>query len=219
MVFASTTVYESGIRTTLTSTSTSTSTSTVTTISVSTTTTTASSANLTEALRDAYLSHISTIEMENAMVLATQYVTGATLVYATSSAGLPGGTYVGIPNITAFYETGGPLKGTPMAAPFAVANATYSVTMSHDSQAGNVTSRLIFYGDDTQCPAMAISFQCSSGTAFYAVTGFEISYVLQGNRWLISAENVAVINTEMCIPVSLSPDGSVLTCPIYNPPS
>jgi hypothetical protein len=213
IVLASSTVYESGIRTTLTSTSTS----TVTAISVSTITTT-SSANFTEALKDAYLSHISAIEMENAMVLATQYETNATLVYATSLAGLTTGSYGSIPKITAFYETGGPLRGAPMSAPFAVANATYSATMSDDGE-GNVTSRLIFYGSDTQCPATAISFQCPSGTTFYAVAGFDISYVLQGGRWMISTENVTIINTEMCIPVSLSADGSVLTCPIYNVPS
>ncbi len=106
-----------------------------------------------------------------------------------------------------------------MAAPFAIANATYSATMSHDGKEGNVTSRLIFYGNDTQCPAMGISFQCPSGTAFYAVSVFDISYVLQGDRWLISTENVTIINTEMCVPLSLSADGSVLTCPIYNVPS
>ncbi|MGH9919712.1 MAG: hypothetical protein ACRD6W_12715, partial [Nitrososphaerales archaeon] len=142
-----------------------------------------------------------------------------TLAYAYSLSGVTNGTEGGIPNITRFYETGGPLTGAPMSAPFAVANASYSATMSQDGKEGNVTSRLIFYGNDTQCPAVAISFQCSSGTAFYSVMGFDISYVLQGDSWLISTENVKIINSEMCIPASLSPDGSVLTCPTYNSPS
>ncbi len=226
VVFGSTTVYESGVRNTLASTSTSTTTSTFTATVVSTSVSTSVSTitmnpvvDPTTALKDAYLSHISAIEMENAMVLATQYETNATLVYATQLAGPTTGSYGSIPDITRFYEIGGPLKGDPMAAPFAVANATYSATMSHDGKEGNVTSRLVFYGRDTQCPANAISFQCPSGTAFYAVIGFDISYVLRGDSWLISTENVTVINTGMCVPVSLSPDGSVLTCPIYNVPS
>jgi hypothetical protein len=224
IVFASSTAYESGLRTTLTSTSTltstatSVSTTTMTSVSVSMVATT-SSPNLTKALKDAFLSHISAIETESVLVLAAQYETNVTFVYpysVTSPTSYGGG---GIPNITRFYEAGGPLVGAPLTVPFAVANITYSATMSHDGKEGNVTSRLIFYGSDTQCPAMAISFQCPSGTAFYAVTGFDISYVLQGGIWLISTENVAIINSEMCVPVSLSPDGSVLNCPIYNVPS
>ncbi len=222
MVFASTTLYESGIRTTPTLTSTSTSTSTFTAISVSTsvsTITISPAVNSTEALNDAYLSHISAIETENVLVLAAQYETDATLVYAYSMSGLANGTDVGIPNITRFYEVGGPLEGDPLTAPFAVANVTYSATMSHNGNEGNVTSRLIFYGHDTQCPAVAISFQCPNGTAFYSVMRFDISYFLQGDRWLISTENVTIINDEQCVPVSLSPDGSVLTCPTFQEPS
>lgn len=85
IAFASTTVYESGIRTTLTSTSTSTSTSTVTAISVSTITTT-SVVDPTRALEDAYLSHIGAIESRNATALAAQYETNA-----TSLGAVPGG--------------------------------------------------------------------------------------------------------------------------------
>lgn len=218
IALGSTTVYESGPRTALTSTSTS----TLTAFSVSTSVSTVTlnpAVDSTLALKDAYLSHISAIEMENAMVLATQYETNATIVCASVLSGLTNGSEVGIPNITRFYETGGPLNGAPMSAPFAIANATYSAIVSRDGEQGNVTSSLIFYGNDTQCPAMAISFQCPSGTAFYSVTGFNISYVLQSGRWLISTENVKVITTEMCVPLSLSPDGSVMTCPIYQPPS
>ena len=87
-------------------------------------------------------------------------------------------------------------EGDPLTAPFAVANVTYSATVSNDGEEGNVSSRLIFYGRDTQCPAFAISFQCPGGTAFYSVTGFDISYVLQGDHWLISTENVTIINSE-----------------------
>jgi hypothetical protein len=96
---------------------------------------------------------------------------------------------------------------------------TYSATVSHDGEEGYVTSVLIFYGKDNQCPAVAISFQCPSGTAFYLVTGFNISYALQGDHWLISTENVTIINSEMCVPVSISPDGSILTCPTLQIPS
>lgn len=208
IVFASTTVYESGARTTLTSTSTS----TATAISVSTITMTPV-VDPTKALKDAYLSHISAIETVNVMVLAAQYETNATLVYANVLSGRTNGSDGGIANITRFYEGRGPLGGLPMTPPFAVANLTYLATMSHDGKEGNVTSRLIFYGNDTQCPAVAISFQCPSGTAFYSVTEFDISFVLQGDRWLISTENVTNIDFQRCVPVSLSSDGSVLTCP------
>jgi hypothetical protein len=156
----------------------------------------------TKALEDAYLSHISAIETESVLVLAAQYETNVTFVVPFSLYRLTNDSDAGIPNITRFYEAGGPIGGAPLTLPYAVANVTYSVSMSHDGKEGNVTSRLIFYGNDTQCPANAISFQCPSGTAFYAVTGFDISYVLQGDRWLISTENVKIINSEMCVPVS-----------------
>ena len=224
IVFASTTAYESSVRTTLPSTRTSIITSTLTAISVSTsvsTTTMTPTLNSTGELKDAYLSHISAIESESALVLAAQYEISATLtlVYGGQLAGFANVTDGGIPNITRFFETGGPLTGDPLTAPFSVANVTYSATLSQDGSQGNVASRLIFYGKDTQCPAYAISFQCPSGTAFYAVTGFDISYVLQGGRWLISTENMSITHEDMCVPVSISPDGSVLTCPTYQQPS
>jgi hypothetical protein len=99
----------------------------------------------------------------------------------------------------------------------AVANDTYSIAISNDLSAANVTSHLVFYGNDPECPIVTVVFQCSSGTDFYYVMGFDISYTLQGDRWLISAESVTNINNGLCVPVSLSADGSVFTCPNYSP--
>ena len=219
MVFASTTAYESGLRTTLTSTSTATSVSTITATTTQTTTVTAG-IDLTTALTDAYLFHIFDIASGDAIALAAQYETSATLLYdcapyhgsLNDSAYMPkfyeGEFYVGENNPTCF----------PLKIPSGVANQTYAI-MSNDGKAANVTSHLLFYGNDPECPAYAISFQCPSGTAYYYVMGFNISYVLQGDHWLISTESVTISNFERCVPVSLSPDGSILTCPTYQIPS
>ncbi len=234
IVFASTTVYESGIRTTLTSTSTSTSTSTVTATSLSTITTTSvsvsmvtttSSANLTKPLTDAYLSHIGAIVSANGTALAAQYGTNATLLYDFPDATPSQGSYNGSANILYFYGSGFPgdvitynagLQVFPTYN-IAVANDTYSIAISNDLSAANVTSHLVFYGNDPECPIETVVFQCSSGTDFYYVMGFEITYALQGDRWLISTESVTNIDNGLCVPASLSADGSVFTCPTYSP--
>ncbi len=230
IVFASTTVYESGMRTTLTSTSTSTVTatslSTVTTTSVSASmVTTTSSADLTKPLTDAYLSHIGAIVSANGTALAAQYETNTTLLYDFPDATPSHGSYNGSANILYFYGRGFPgdvltynmgLQNFP-TYDIAVANDTYSIAISNDLSAANVTSHLVFYGNDTQCPMVVMEFSCPSGTAYYYVMGFNISYLLQGGHWLISTENVTNISNGLCVPVSLSADGSVLTCPNYSP--
>jgi hypothetical protein len=215
IAFASTTVYESGMRTTLTSTSTSTSTSTVTATSLSTIITTTPVKNTTEALREAYFFHIFEIASEDATALAAQYETNATLLYDYAPLPLHG-SINGSANIPRFYE-GEDCTCFVFKIPPAVANQTYSITMSNDGKVGNVTSHLIFYGNDPQCPAGGI-FSCPSGVAYYYVMGFDISFILQGDYWLISTENVT-INSGLCVPVSLSAAGSVLTCPTYQAPS
>jgi hypothetical protein len=229
ILFASTTVYESGTRTTLTSTTTSTSTaiSVSTTTSTTTQTTTVTSTfDLTKPLTDAYLSHIGAIVSDNAPALAAQYETNATLLYDFYNAAPSHGSFNGSANIPRFYGRQG-LPGAFItnntggffpSSTFAVANDTYSITTSNDQKEWNVTSHLIFYGNDPECPAGGI-FVCPSGTAFYYVMGFDISYVLQGGHWLISTENVTYLNEELCVPVSLSPDGSILTCPTLQEPS
>jgi hypothetical protein len=212
IALASTTVYESGIRTTLTSTSTSTSTAisvsitTTTETSVSTITTT-SFVNPTKVIEDAYLSHIGAIVSQNATALAAQYETNATLLYTMSPNGNPpNGSFHGSANITRFYEGSAFLLST-----YAVANETHSMTMSNDDKAGNVTSHLVFYGTNTHHHIPG-----QQGFAFAYVIGLDLSYVLQGGRWLISTESLTYINAFGCPTEVLSPDGSVLTCPNYS---
>jgi hypothetical protein len=232
MVFASTTVYESGIRTTLTSTSTSTTTATsvstitATSVSVSVVTTT-SSANLTQPLADAYLSHIGAIVSANGTALSAQYETSATLLYDFPFVTGPHGSYNGSANILYFYGRGFPgdvytyqmgLQNFPTYN-IAVANDTYSIAISNDLAAANVTSHLVFYGNDPNCPIATPVFSCSSGTGFYYGMKFDISYVLQGGRWLISTENVTNITNGLCYPYSVSADGSVFACRNYYSPS
>ena len=113
IVFASTTVYESGMRTTLTSTSTSTVTatslSTITTTSVSVSmVTTTPSANLTKPLTDAYLSHIGAIVSGNGTALAAQYETNAALLYDFPGATPSNGSYNDSASIQYFYGRGFP---------------------------------------------------------------------------------------------------------------
>ena len=216
LVFASTTVYESGIRTTLTSTSTSTSTSTVTATRVSTITRT-SFMDPTQALKDAYLSHIGAIESRNATALAAQYETNATWLGA-----VPGGmsdSFDGITNITRFYEEAPANNSQAVScllclafkAPFAVANETYSTTVSNDDKTGNVMSHLVFYGN-TSIESGCYVPNIGPCKASINIMGFDISYVLQGDRWLISTESLTYFNAYGCLTLTLSPDGSVLRC-------
>ena len=222
IVFASTTVYESGIRTTLTSTSTSTvtstSVSTITTTSVSVSVvTTTSSANLTKPLTGAYLSHIGAIISDNATALASQYETNATLLFDSPNFN---GSYSGSANIPYFYGRGfpGDLYSYQVATySIAAANDTYSIAISNGLGVANVTSQLVFYGNDPECPVVTVDFQCASGTAIYFVMRFDISYVLHGDSWLISTESVTNNTSGFCYPVSLSADGSVLNCPTPSP--
>ena len=230
IVLASTTVYEAGIRTTLTSTSTSTVTATslsiITTTSVSVSmVTTTSSANLTKPLTGAYLSHIGAIVSANGTALAAQYEANATLLYDFPDVTPSHGTYNGSANILYFYGWGFPgdvitynmgLQAFPTNN-IAVANDTYSIAISNDLSAANVTSHLVFYGNDPECRIGTVVFQCASGRAYYYVMAFDISYVLHGDRWLISTESVTNIDNGLCVPVSLSADGSVFTCPTYSP--
>jgi hypothetical protein len=228
IVFASTTVYESGVRATLTSTSTSTVTATsvsTTTSTTTQTTTVTSTLDLTKTLTDAYLSHIGAIESQNATALAAQYETNATLLYASQGGVFPSfldGSVNGIANITRFYE--GSLQTNKnnsqyvscvtcfdLKVPFSVANETISVTVSSNEKAGNVTSHLVFYGtlNSGGCYVQGVGL-CN--TQAHAM-GFDISYVLQGDRWLISTESQAYIYVDYCITTYLSPDGSVFYCP------
>ncbi len=225
IAFASTTVYESGMRTTLTSISTATSVSTTTSTTTRTTTVT-STLDLTKALTDAYLSHIGAIEFQNVTALTAQYETNANLLYASQGGVFPSfldGSVNGIANITRLYE--GSLQENEnysyqyvscltcitLKVPFAVANETISVTVSSNEKAGNVTSDLVFYGN---CPICSFYVQGVgvSNIEAYAM-GFHISYVLQGGRWLISTESQAYIYVDKCFTTYLSPDGSIFYCP------
>ncbi len=221
IVFASTTVYESGIRTTLTSTSTVTSVSTITSTTTETTTVT-STLDLTKALTDAYLSHIGAIESQNATALAAQYEANVTLYYNIT--GLPSyldGGVSGVANITRFYDGSlqtnknnsayvSCLQCFELKVPFAAANETISITVSSNEKAGNVTSNLVFYG--TTKGGVYEEGVGLINTAGYAM-GFNISYVFQGGRWLISTESLAYIYEDRCITSCLSPDGSIFYCP------
>lgn len=90
-----------------------------------------------------------------------------------------------------------------MKAPFAVANETYSITTSNDLNAGDVTSNLIFFGHNPNVlPQAADVFNVA----------FDISYALQGDHWLISAENVNYYHYYSCSATAFSSDGSVLYC-------
>jgi hypothetical protein len=215
IIFASTTVYESGIRTTLASTSIAIRMSTVTSTTTQTTTVT-STLDLTNALQDAYRSHIGAIESQNATALAAQYEINATL-NAVAIGNPPKGSFFGIANITKFYEEvpANICVACPsLKAPFAVANETYSVTMSSDDKAGNVTSNLVFYGNTSVEGACYVP-NVGSCQALAYVVGFDISYLLQGDHWLISMESLTYTNSYQCLTVSLSPDGSVLSCHQY----
>lgn len=216
IVLASTTVYESGIRTTLTSTSTSTSTTTSTATVVSTTTST-SFVDPTKALIDAYLSHINAIASGNATALAVQYEANATL-YTAIPGYPPIGNFHGVANITGYYQeepTNICMACLELKTPFAVANETRSISMSSDDKAGNVTSLLVFYGN-TSLEAGCYFPNIGPCAALTFILGFDISYVLQGDRWLISTESLSYINSGQCLTISLSPDGGVLTCHGYS---
>ncbi len=200
-------------------TSVSTTTETVTSISVSTITT-FPTVNLTAALAGAYLSHIGAIVSRNATALAAQYETNATLLYGfpPPSASLSG-SVSGIADITRLYmeEPANTSQATSCAtcfdlkAPFAAANETDSITVSSNEKAGNVTSHLVFYGTLSfgGCYVQGVGL-CN--TQAYAM-GFDISYVLQGDRWLISTESLAYVYVDKCITAYSSPDGSVFYCP------
>jgi len=216
LVFASTTVYESGIRTTVTSTSTS----TVTAISVSTsvsTITTISVVDPAQALEGAFLSHIGAIESKNATALAAHYEANATL-NAVAMGNPPKGSFFGIANITRFYqdEPANICVACPtLRSPFAVANETHSVAISSDERTGTVTSQLVFYGNTSVEDGCYVP-NVGPCQALAYVVGFDISYLLQGDHWLISMESLTYINSYQCLTVSLSPDGSVLSCHQYS---
>lgn len=216
LVFASTTVYESGIRTTFTSTSTSTSISTVVATSISTTTMTSITDPIV-ALEDTYLSHIGAIESKNAIALAAQYEANATL-NAVAIGNPPQGSFFGVANITRFYEdqpTNICVACRTLEAPFAVANETHSITISSDDKTGNVTSHLVFYGNTSVEDGCYVP-NVGPCQALAYVVGFDISYLLQGGHWLISMESLTYSNSYQCLTVSLSPDGSVLSCHQYS---
>ena len=189
-------------------TSVSTTTDTVTAISVSTITTT-SFVDPTEALADAYLSHISAIASGNETADAAQYETNATLLWGTEGNPPNGnGSIDGSANIARFYDGGGAF---PLLTSYAIANETHSVTMSNDDKAGNVISTLILYGTRIEGSGPP---NVPPGTTTYDLyyLGFNISYVLQGDHWLISAESLTYNGTGYCPAIVLSSNGSVLTC-------
>lgn len=222
ITFASTTFYESGIRTTFTSTSTSTSTaisvetttSTVTNVSTIVSTITTTSVFVpAEALKAAYLSHIGAIVSRNATELAAQYETNATLLvpclYGPASCvqGVDG-SFNGSANIARYYDGGPVLQLSNLAA----ANDTYSMTISNDGNAGNVTSHPVFYGNGT-VPCCWPNF---TGTGSFDIVEFNITYVLQGDRWLVSTETLTFISGGHCAQAALTSDGSVYTCLNYG---
>jgi hypothetical protein len=182
----------------------------ISTSTVTSTTTSISTDTVTAALADAYVSHVGAIESGNATALAAQYETNATLLYASPYGGPPHtGSFDGIANITSFYK-GGSIYFY-LIAPYAVANETYSTAMSNDDKAGNVTSHLLFYANANH----SCCWPDFGATAAYYVVRFDISYVLQGDRWLISTETLTLYNFSYCAAVTLSPDGSVFTCLHY----
>ena len=176
--------------------------STITSTTTQTTTVT-STLDLAKALTDAYLSHIDAIESGNMTALAAQYEANATL-YAPQN-GNRGNYFDGVANITSFYQGELSDQCPPCFGvdfPFAgVANETYSITISNGLNAGNVTSQLILYG---------IGGPYGQST-FTNGERFDISYVLQGDRWLISTENLTQVSGGYCQMVSLTP-GGVLIC-------
>ena len=215
IVFASTTVYESVVRTTLTSTSTETSV-TMTTSTTTQTTTVTSTFDLikaTKTLTDAYLSHIGAIESRNATALANQFETNATLLYSSPNGVVFGsglnGSVNGIANILGFYARN-KSQADPCVTcflikpPFSVANQTWSSVVSND-ETGNVTSHLVFYGTLSygDCYAFGVG---SCNTIYYAM-GFGISFVLQDYRWLISTESLTYIDSSTCTTAYGSLDG------------
>lgn len=159
--------------------------------------------DLTKTLTDAYHSHIAAIKSGNMTALAGQYEANATL-YAPQNGNL-GNLFDGAANITSFYEGELSDQCPPCFGvdfPFAgVANETYSITTSKDHNEGNVTSQLILYG---------IGGPYGQST-FTNGERFGISYVLQGDRWLISTESLTQISGGYCQFVSLTNDG-VLIC-------
>ena len=180
---------------------------------LSSATTSTIAANIS-TIADAYLSHIGALVSENATALAAQYETNATLLYTFPNAVPPHGSFYGSTNITRFYKSEG-VPGAfvtnsagaffPLMSTFYVANDTYSKTTSHDDNAGNVTSHLIFYSYGDAAGARP------EAAYFYDVS-FDISYVLQSDRWLISTESLTYNNFSSCAAITLSPDGKVLTC-------
>lgn len=188
-------------------TSVSTATDTVTAISVSTITTTAfPSVNLTATLADAYLSHIGAIESQNATALAAQYEANATLQVGSNRLN---GSY----SITRFYAENPCSICLLTYPPFqpastSVANDTYSVGLTNSGNTGKVTSYLKLYGGASG----ACCYPSFTSNAYYFVIGFDVTYVLQGDRWLISTESLTDNGLNYCNAISVSPDGSVLTC-------
>jgi len=195
-------------------TSVSTTTDTVTTISVSTVTT-SSAVNLSASLASAYLSHIGAIESQNATTLAAQYETNATLItdgYRFGSS--VNATYHGVGNITSFYaENPCSICSLPYGVSYpnshSVANQTYSAAY-HGGDTGSVTSSLVLYAGGSCCYPIA-----TTGVYYYAVS-FEMTYVLQGDRWLISTESQTAGGGDFCTTYSFA--GSTLYC-TGTPPS
>ena len=162
--------------------------------------------DLTKALRMLTIPHIAAIESGNVTALAAQYEANATL-YAPQN-GNRGNYFVGVANITSFYQGELWVQCPPCFGvdfPFAgVANETYSITMSNGLNAGNVTSQLILYG---------IGGPYGQST-FTNGERFNISYVLQGDRWLISTESLTQVSGGYCQMVSLTPDGVLVCTPL-----
>lgn len=200
--------------TTVTAPSTSYLTRTQTITSTTTQTTTVTSTfDPAKALAEAYISHISAIASGNATTLAAQYEANATL-YAAIPGYPPIGSFHGADNITGYYQeepTNLCMACLELKTPFAVANETRSINVSSDDKAGNVTSRLVFYGN-TSLAAGCYFPNVGPCAALTFVLGYDISYVLQGDHWLISTESLSYINSGQCLTISLSPNGSVLTC-------
>jgi hypothetical protein len=151
--------------------------------------------------------------------LAAQYETNATLQYSlwNGTTELTGG-FDGVANITRFLVED-PAKLPQgyycdtcfdLKAPFGVANETHSMMVSSDDEAGDVTSHLLFWG--VQSPGACYQPGVGSCVAGYFLMGFDISYVLQGDHWLISTENLTYGGSGGCTSASSSPNGSVFYC-------
>lgn len=82
--------------------------------------------------------------------------------------------------------------------------------MVSSDESGNVTSHLVFYGTLNYggCYVPGVG---NCDTIYYAM-GFDISYVLQGYRWLISTESLTYVNSSTCTTAYRFPGSGIFHC-------